>query len=368
MAFCRRIWINQGMPRNPHHSPDYQAVERAFAAGCAHLPPAAATPQRLLLSCSAGGDSMALLDLCVRAATDHRWRLAVIHIDHAQRPESAAEAEFVRQQAGARGCDVFVERLACKNDKPSEDDLRVARHAVWRRIFADWQADALLLAHQADDVAETMLMRLLDGSGPTGLASIQPVQMLAGLRLVRPLLGARRAALRSYLRERELAWHDDPSNADPAFERNWMRHVVLPLLTERIGYDPTTNLLRSAELIAAERESLTAAAALLLQLVQAPPPAAATEAFGAALGAIDLKHPAWPPGRCLRQQLLRHWLWSAGHCAYPPGAEAVQQALAFIEARKSTRMRTAGGRWLVRRGNLLLLFPAMPPEIESADA
>lgn len=345
------------MPRKPQHSPAYRAVENAFLAELDELealrPGRPDAPRRLLLACSAGGDSMALLDLCARVAGERHWRLAVAHVDHAQRAESAAEAHFVAEQAGGRGLEAFVTKLVpgAGAATASEDHMRQARHAVLRQIAARWEPEAIVQAHQADDVAETMLMRLLGGAGPTGLAGIQPVSRIDTLTFVRPLLRARRADLRQYLRERELGWHDDPSNEDPVYQRNWIRLQLLPMLSERLGYDPAPNMVRAAGLLASENAALENAAHLLLDMLGTAPPAGA-------LAALNLEHPAWGMATApLRRQLLRVWLWRHGGQTHPPQSATVEQAEGFASSTRThpKPLRSEGGRWLKRTGGKLLL-------------
>lgn len=323
--------------------------------------------RRLLLGCSAGGDSMALLDLAARAAAGRRWALAVAHLDHAQRLESAAEADFVAAQAARLGLPVFTQRLvpppASGSPAPlTEDVMRQARHAWFRRCGRLWEAEALLLAHQADDQAETFLIRLLAGSGPTGLAAIRPLERLEGLTLVRPLLAARRADLRAYLAWRGRPWHDDPSNDDLAGKRCWIRNALLPLIGEKIGLDPTDRIGRAAGLIREESEVLGEVALLVLSqlALPAPPPA---------LARLDLAHPLWRAASpLLRRQLLRQWLWDLRRGPHPPGYEALREALAFVKAnRRGAELRTVERIHLVHCKTSLVAFaPEVAPGVRRA--
>jgi tRNA(Ile)-lysidine synthase len=343
----------------PNSSPAAQRVLGAFAEALAALAPLA-PGRRLLLGCSAGGDSMALLELMAGAAAERRWALAVAHLDHAQRPESAAEAGFVAERAAALGLPCFSERLALDPSSAAgpltEDVMRQARHAAFRRFAADWGADAIALAHQADDQAETFLIRLLAGSGPTGLGAIRPVEVIEGLTLVRPLLGARRADLRAWLRGRGLDWRDDPTNDDLAAKRSWVRGALLPLVRQKIGLDPTDRITRAAALIREESEILGETIGLFLgQLaLPAPPPA---------LARLDLTNPLWRgTGPLVRRQLLRQWLWELRRGPHPPGYEAVDEALAFVQAnRPGAQLRTVERLHVVHCKTSLLAFA---PEVD----
>jgi tRNA(Ile)-lysidine synthase len=198
---------------------------------------------RLVLAVSGGADSMALLHGAARlVATGRRdWRLSVAHLDHALRPESAEDAAFVRAAATALGLPTEIARtdvaaLARDEGTSIEEAGRDSRYRFLEEVAP---AGALIAtAHTLDDVAETVLINLLRGTGPAGMAGIPARRG----RVVRPLLGARREELRDLLDAAGLTYRVDPSNADPAFLRNRVRVEVLPVLesirpgaVERIG-------------------------------------------------------------------------------------------------------------------------------------
>lgn len=334
-------------------------VERAFAEAADALAPMR-RGARLLLGCSAGGDSMALLELAAGLMPRRDWTLAVAHLDHAQRPESAPDAEFVAEAARRRGIEAHIERVAegALRAGASEESMREARHAFFHRATEAFRADALVLAHQADDRAETLLMRLLAGSGPTGLASIRAIETIGPLTIVRPLLSIRREALREYLRERGVAWREDPTNEDTRYKRAWVRHKVFPLMNERMATDIVPRLARAAELLEEETQSLDAACGWLLReiAVSPPPPAAA---------ALNLRHAMWteaPEG--LRRRLMREWLWALRHGHHPPSYEAVAEAMRFAErSAEGLAHRTVERFHLMKRDGVLI---AIPPEIDPA--
>lgn len=346
------------MPAKNHSSAEERTLQ-AFERACLSLEPLA-PGRRLLLACSAGGDSMTLLNLAARYQEERNWTLAVVHLDHCQRPQSADEARFVLEQAARLSIPAFIERLG-KNiaaaSPLSEDVMRQARHACYSRFAHIWHADAILLAHQADDRAETFLIRLLAGSGPTGLGSIRPVEQIGELTLVRPLLGVRRADMRLFLESCGASWHDDPSNEDPATKRGWIRHTLLPLVRERIDIDPTDRIVRSAELLQEEAATLGEAARLIIEEISLPsdPPASAR---------LDLLHPIWRQASpLLRRQLLRQWLWDLRRGPHPPGFEAVSEALTFVQqARPGAELRTVERIHIVHCKTSLLAFP---PDIDA---
>ena len=342
------------MPRKPD-SP-VTLLREAFEKACGRLEPLR-PGARLLLGCSAGSDSMSLLDLAAGLAPRMGWRLAVAHIDHNQRAESAEEARFVTGQACRHGLTTFIQRLHPSTGSPlTEDAMRQARLTAFGRFAGIWPADALLLAHQADDRAETFIIRLTDGSGPTGLASIRPVERVEGLTIVRPLLGIRRQTLRDYLVAQDLPWRDDPSNASLENKRSWVRHELLPRIAERIGLDPTERIVRASVLIAEEAAALDDACRILLAGLARPTPEGA-------LASLDVSAETWREASpVLRRQLLRQWLWSLRRGPHPPGLGAVEEALAFAEnARPGSQLRTVERMHVVHCKKALVAFE---PEVD----
>jgi tRNA(Ile)-lysidine synthase len=209
---------------------------------------------------SGGPDSVALLDLLIRSRPAHRLEIIVAHADHGIHPGSAAVAATVRALAASCGCACEVGELHL-GAGTSETAAREARYRWLHEVAARHHAAAILTAHHADDQAETVLMRLLAGSGPAGLAGMAP---RAGL-IVRPLLPFRRQELATYVHERGLACWDDPANADPAHLRSWLRTAVLPIVAAGVP-DVVGNLERTARLGRAERAAWDAVLTALPEL------------------------------------------------------------------------------------------------------
>lgn len=183
----------------------------------------------LLVAVSGGPDSIALLELLHRGRARHGRALIIGHVDHGIAPESASVAATVEAFAGQRGMPSRRVTLAL-GPEASETRARRARRVALEQIAHDVGAEAIATAHHADDQAETILLRVLRGSGPAGLAGMAP---RTG-RWLRPLLTVRRETLHAWLKDAGLAgWHD-PANRDPRHLRSWLRHQVLPLVTERL--------------------------------------------------------------------------------------------------------------------------------------
>lgn len=230
-----------------------ESVEKAVAAG---LLPAG---QAVLAACSGGADSVALAG-ALAARSD--LKVAVGHVDHGLRPESAADARHVRELARRLGVPFFVERLSGLPVRQAglEAAARGGRYAALERLAAGAGCDLIATAHTRRDQAETLLLRLLRGAGPGALAGVRRARKLpSGVRLVRPLLDIPRSATEAYCRERGLRFIDDPHNSDPARARARLRGLW-PVLAE---FNPRLEeaLAGAARLFADEDELLEAMAA-----------------------------------------------------------------------------------------------------------
>ncbi len=190
-----------------------------FAALMAPLAPFEPRPH-LAVAVSGGGDSMALALLAHDWAKERGGRITALTVDHALRPEAAAEAAQVAAWCQERGiAHVVLTRSGTAPANGIQAFARAARYA----LLEDWCRDHvvlhLLLAHQSEDQAETMVMRAASGSGVDGLAGMASVVERDTVRVLRPLLNLSRAQLREYLVARGQAWIEDPSNRNPAFTR-----------------------------------------------------------------------------------------------------------------------------------------------------
>lgn len=195
------------------------------------------------MAVSGGPDSVALLDLLVATADDHHLGLVVAHVDHGISPASGEVADRVRAAAERYAVPVEIERLGL-GATASETVARERRYRALRRIARRRGVRLIITAHHADDQAETVLMRVLRGSGPGGLAAMTPRP-----GLLRPLLPFRRAELARYLQQKGLEAWDDPANADARHLRSWLRTEIMPALESRLP-DLVPNLVRTAGLAA----------------------------------------------------------------------------------------------------------------------
>lgn len=188
---------------------------------------------RIVAAVSGGSDSVALFHLLRQLADRGGLRLAgLVHLHHHLRGEAAdGDAAFCRDLAARAGIPVVignadVPTLARQAGVSLEVAGRDARQQFYRDAMATLRATRVAVAHTRDDQAETVLLRLARGAGPTGLGGIAPRRD----HLVRPLLELTREELRSYLIATNEAWREDATNADSAIPRNRVRHHVLPQL------------------------------------------------------------------------------------------------------------------------------------------
>lgn len=187
----------------------------------------------LLLGYSGGPDSKALLYALLECGVKPH----LAHVDHGWREESAQEAEGLRNEAEALRCPFFTTRL---EGEKSEDAARKGRLAFFASLFPHYQA--VLLAHQADDLAETVLKRVLEGAHLAHLGGMKPVSHQQGMTIWRPLLQVRRSHILDFLQERSLTPLIDKSNSDPAYLRSRMRLEIFPFLNRVFGKETTENL------------------------------------------------------------------------------------------------------------------------------
>ena len=193
--------------------------------------------ETVLVAVSGGADSVALLTTLLALAPAWRLDLRVLHVDHGLRRDSAADADFVRRLGNRLGVPVEVTAVHV-GPGSVESAARAVRHAALEAAADRLGATRIALGHTADDQAETVLMRLLEGTGVRGLAGIPPVRG----RLIRPLIEARHADAVAALDAAGVPWVEDPSNDDRKFFRNRVRHELLPLLAAVYQPDIVTHL------------------------------------------------------------------------------------------------------------------------------
>jgi tRNA(Ile)-lysidine synthase len=305
---------------------------------------AAEPPTRLTVAFSGGLDSTVLLAALVRL----QWRapLRAVYVDHGIHAESAQWGEQCAQVASALGVEfataaVTVDRASGSGLEAAARDVRYAALANLL-VPGEW----LLTAHHADDQLETVLLRLLRGTGVRGLRGIIPFGRFARGFLARPLLPFTRAELHAQALRWGLRWLEDPSNRDPRHDRSFLRERVLPQLVGRWPAAASHATRLAAQMGEAEEllEAVGAGDALDLPLPGCLP--------RARLEALSLAR---------QRNLLRHLLRRAG-LAVPSARKIEELRVALLGARADAQplVRWPGGEGRVYRGCLYLLAPAAP--------
>jgi tRNA(Ile)-lysidine synthase len=295
---------------------------------------------RAIVAVSGGPDSIALLDLLLGCRTG--MEVIVAHVDHGISSQSGEVARGVQQAAAGAGVEFVSTRLRL-GEGAGETEAREARYRWLHATRSDHGADWIVTAHHADDQAETVLLRVLGGSGPAGLAAMRAKDGV----LLRPLLPFHRAELAAHVAERGLWSWNDPANTDPRHLRSWLRTVVLPSLQQRIP-DLHARLLDVAAQAADDRrawdELLDEFEALAWQRS-----AEGTSLHAASLGAL-----ADPLGRAVAMAFVRR----AGGVI---GLRHADRLLRFARSSSSGERLDLPGGWRVERAfDRVLLSPSAP--------
>ena len=271
----------------------------------------------VVVGCSGGADSTALLVL----AADAGLTPVAVHVDHGIRPDSSSDGVGVAALARQLGMSCRVVRISIETGPNLEARARDARYVALESARADLDASAVLVAHTADDQAETVLLNVLRGAAASGLAGMAPRRG----RIARPLLELRRADTVALCVSLGLEPLHDPMNDDRAFRRVALRHDVLPLLERVAGRDVVPVLARQAEILRSESEYLD-------ELARAAWP------VGGRSGAREL---ASMP-LALARRAVRLWLGS------PPVSSAEVERVLDVARGERRAVQIAGGR-TVRR-------------------
>ena len=210
-----------------------------------------ALPGTAVLAVSGGPDSVAMLDLLHTLAPELGLSLVVAHADHGIQADSRTVGQAVEALAQRYGLPFELGELRLGPDA-TETAARSARYAWLADVRRRREARYLVTAHHRDDQVETVLLRLLRGSAPAGLAGM-PARARGGL--VRPLLAFTRDDLTEYVAARGLPVHDDPANRDPKHLRSWVRTVLLPVVYARLGARARDDVARAGRAAALERRA-----------------------------------------------------------------------------------------------------------------
>ncbi|PUA30801.1 MAG: tRNA lysidine(34) synthetase TilS [Cellvibrio sp. 79] len=280
--------------------------------------------------------------------------LRALHINHQISPNADVWQQQCEQFCKQLNVTFLAEKVQVKNSgKGIEDAAREARYNVFER-FVD-EGNYLFTAHHGNDQAETLLLRLLRGTGPRGLAAIAGERKLtSGGVLIRPLLHFSRTELEAYAHTQQLNWVDDESNQDDHYDRNFLRNQIMPLLQSRWPVF-MRKWQQTAELCAQQENLLEEFAQQDLEHAKLR-----TERVGQSIDFLWLKSLSM----ARRQNLLRYWLRTA-NCESPETAHWQQLETQLFNAREDSNIDISWGKYSLRpyQGRLFLL-PAEFPLLE----
>lgn len=291
---------------------------------------------------SGGLDSCVLLHLLVSIRHELPWTLQAIHVHHGLQAE--ADRWQVHCETVCAAYDIPLKTFRLKLNPVAGESLEAAaREARYGAMAGQMESgDLLLTAQHRDDQAETLLLQLLRGGGPAGLAAMPAISRFDPGWLARPLLDISRDALDAYAAHHQLEWQEDPSNKDLRFDRNYIRHEVMPLLKSRWPAASTT-LSRAArfsgELLNLANEEATSDLAAVRQQEES-----------------GLSIPALQELSSVRQRnLLRHWLLISG-VPTPHSKKLARIEREVVNGRSDTNPLVAWGGWQIRRFRDVLLL------------
>lgn len=203
------------------------------------------TPSSLLIAVSGGPDSVCLLDMLVFLRKKDLSTLAIAHVNYQLRGKDSENDElFVRKLAKHYQVPCFVKRYPKNSRKKDEESLRDFRYTFFSSLAERHGFRNIALGHQKNDQVETLLMNLIRGTGPLGLAGMPPRHG----RYIRPLLNTTREDILRYLSARQLTFRSDKSNTEIRYTRNRIRKELIPLLETRFNPNIITTLSKSASL------------------------------------------------------------------------------------------------------------------------
>ncbi|HCJ45472.1 MAG TPA: tRNA lysidine(34) synthetase TilS, partial [Candidatus Moranbacteria bacterium] len=183
--------------------------------------------ETLIVGVSGGPDSLCLLDVLVLLKEKYHFSLHVAHVNyHLRGEDSLLDEALVKETAKKYSLPFHILSYHRKETSPSEEKLRTVRYDFFEKLREKYMADAIVIAHNRDDEAETLLLRLIRGSGLSGLSAMRPRNKY----IIRPLIETSREDIIEYLTNRSLIFRKDMSNDDAKYLRNKVRHILLPLL------------------------------------------------------------------------------------------------------------------------------------------
>ena len=310
---------------------------------------------RCLIGISGGADSVALTMMLLPLRDAGEIELKAVHVNHGLRgAESDGDGIFTAGLCARLRIPLRLEQVDLQGHT-DENTARRARYAAFERVLREERIPSLILAHQMEDQAETVLMRLIRGAGADGLRAMGREENREGYRILRPMLDMSGRELRDVLREEGIPWREDRTNRDPRYLRNRIRMEILPLM-EEMAPGATARLARAAELIGLEADANAARAAEILR---------ADSGNGWIGTALLMNAP-----EAVRSRALRQW-WTEN------GPVMEERGLSYDQTRRLESLLEAPwgaavnlpGEWRARRrkDRIVLIEPGKRTEKETAE-
>lgn len=208
--------------------------------------------ERILVACSGGRDSVALFTLFKALAPRLKIRLGLVHFDHALRKNSTQDVQFVERLARKTKTPFYggrrdLSKAVSEKGFSPEEAARNLRYDFFKKVSQKTGAFKIALGHHRDDQAETVLMRILQGTGLRGLQGIRPVVKIRGVTFIRPLIEISREEIQKFLRREKIPFREDGTNRSERFLRNRIRRRLLPWLEKEFNPKIRVSLCRLAE-------------------------------------------------------------------------------------------------------------------------
>lgn len=317
----------------------------------------------VLVGLSGGPDSVALLHLLTRLRRPYSLKLHAVYINHGLRPQAARREELFcetlcrKWRVGFQVVRADIPALAKKRRVGFEEAARDFRYAVFEELAVKLECARIALGHQADDQVETVLFRVLRGTGPSGMAGI-PVKRG---KIIRPLLEITRTQLLSYISRRRIRYCLDSSNADISFRRNYLRHKLLPEIRRRLNPQVDRAIRDLSEVVGEEEQFLAEMGRRVYQRI-------VVSTVGGKL-MLDLQiylgYPHW-----LRRRVLRMALANLTGNQFSPDKRTIDRIDTAAQTRSGSISVGGGIQVEIARQQLVIRGPArsaQPIELEMSN-
>lgn len=282
------------------------------------------TGDTILVGVSGGADSIALLEALLFC--QGQWGLKIIagHVHHGLRRSADADQKFVQKFCEQRRvlCETRRVHIPSQPHDSLEQAARTQRFAALIDMAKRHQANAIALAHHQDDLAETVLMRILRGTGLQGLQGILPQRDISGLRFIRPMIQTTREEIEDFLQKNGIAYRNDPTNRNTKFLRNQIRHQLIPLLKDHYNPQITRVLSTLAETASTDYDYLASTAEAMFHTLAVWE---TKKKFYMKTGSCHKLHPA------LLRMLLRHAIHALKGNTRSITFDHIQQIAALID-------------------------------------